>query len=386
MVKKVDEGYAKMQRKIRKRGYMRQFMQIYRGREKEEVASLKQQIADLEAELAMRLTKTTISGELAWRDVAIAMDEMRKDGVLEQKALIDDTNETREVGLDLYGWVASFCRPLASPNPRCQTWRDVSLLSHPRSRQLGKEWITQHMYHNANRVFEVQDLPPPFYNIIDNSWDIDFSGECYYVIERGQLNWAMPLEKVRSMFRNHMCSMFTLDSFYPLSTNTLTEATDNTVLHQLVPDKDRSSALYVNLLGGEFNEADRSVLVITQIQDDELVSINASLAQRSRMTWVELYRESDLRTRGRYVSIVSQQFTKNGYISMADEARGWGYDLSQVPEWEQERLFLQLHRQRNEALKSSRQRWYSAIIDQEMKEHDTTHASVDVVEPPVDSV
>ncbi|KAH9080807.1 hypothetical protein Ae201684P_012944 [Aphanomyces euteiches] len=111
MVKKVDEGYAKMQRKIRKRGYMRQFMQIYRGREKEEVASLKQQIADLEAELAMRLTKTTSSGELAWRDVAIAMDEMRKDGVLEQKALIDDTNETREVGLDLYGWVASFYRP-----------------------------------------------------------------------------------------------------------------------------------------------------------------------------------------------------------------------------------------------------------------------------------
>ncbi|KAF0698937.1 Aste57867_10459 [Aphanomyces stellatus] len=376
-----------MQRKIRKRGYMRTFMQVYRGREKEEVESLKRQVEDLELELARRLHAKQLApgsgdsgAELPWRDVAAAMEEMHHDGILEQRALEVESDDVRTVAFDLHGWVASFSRPSTSPNPRTQTWRDVTLLSHPRSRQLGKQWITQHMYHNADRVFALQECPPTQTTIINNTWDIDFSGDCYYVVERGHVDWNMPLENVRSMFRNHMCSMFTLDSFCPLTTHTLTETSDNTVLHQLVPPSSHAmyarypggpdaaaAAQYVNLLGGEFNQADRSIVVVTQIQDDELIAPCGDLTQRSRMTWLELYRESPHRTRGRYVSIVSQQFTHERYISMAEEVRGWGYDLSQVPEWEQEARFLQLHRARNEALKASRQQWYSSIIAEEMQ-------------------
>ncbi|RHY03143.1 hypothetical protein DYB25_011212 [Aphanomyces astaci] len=374
MPPKKDDGLAKMQRKIRKRGYMRTFMQVYRNRERCEVERLKAQVEELELDLAKRLVerkaarseKTTksspLESELPWKEVAKAMYEMSQEVATTRRMLQHDAAEAEVVGLDLQGWA-----PLSS---RCQTWRDVTLLSHPRSRQLGKQWITQHMYHNANRIFQQQECPPAYYNIIDNSWDIDFSsGECYYIVERGHVDWNMSLANVQSMFRNHMCSMFTIDAFCPLTTNTLAEASDNTVLHQLVASGESSPVTqYVNLLGAEFNEShDRSVVVVTQIQDDEMAAHSAtSLPQRSRMTCH--------RTRGRYVSIVSQQFTtRGGFVSMADEAREWGFDLSQVPPWEQEQLFVRLHRQRHEGLRASRQRWYSDLITQELTTREYAH-------------
>ncbi|RHY23286.1 hypothetical protein DYB32_009251 [Aphanomyces invadans] len=356
-------------------------MQAYRNRERSEVEALKLQVEALEHELATRLVKRTPPTDpdntrwplaLPWKEVAAAMHAMCEDAHSKQRALQYKSEEAEAVRRDLQEWVASFHNPTASLSSWSRTWRDVTLLAHPRSRQLGKEWITQHMYHNSSRIFRQQECPPTHYSIIDNSWDIDFSsGECYYIVERGHVDWNMPLENVQSMFRNHLCSMFTLDAFCPLTAKTLTEATGNTVLHRLVMPNgdDAAPKQYVNLLGAEFNEPDnRTVVVVTQIQDDEAATRYASsLPQRSRMTWVELHGEAPNRTRGRYVSIVSQQFTKaGGFISMVDEARAWGHDLTEVNEWEQDDLFLRLHRIRNEGLKSSRQQWYSSIINHEL--------------------
>ncbi|CAK4980314.1 unnamed protein product [Aphanomyces euteiches] len=87
----------------------------------------------------------------------------------------------------------------------------------------------------------------------------------------------------------------------------------------------------MHLLGGIFHEKDRTVIVVRQIEDDEAHN-NRDFCQRSRMTWLDIRRvPRRKKTRMRTLTMLSQTFSRDGYVPLEEEAARWGLDLTHVP-------------------------------------------------------
>ncbi|RHY87869.1 hypothetical protein DYB37_012965 [Aphanomyces astaci] len=303
-------------------------------------------------------------------------DKQRK-----SKHVLQAQIECEQVLAELKEWMA-MSTIHATPSTHRTSWRDFTLLAHPTSRRLGKQWITQQMYHNLDRAFMQHGMPPPHPLAVsspDNmhhSMDLEFSDDGHCFVQKAQKIWSLPLETVVALFRRHTGSMFTLDAFTPvhsqvstlylsISTQVMQIATEedgNTTLHVYPPCA--SGGFSFSLLCGEFHSHDRTVLVIQQLQGDEAIPTANHHRLRKRMVWIELRRESPTSTYERILNITWHDTTPDGVdVSLDELAARWGVDLGQVTDdAEKERRLVLGYRARNKSLVQQRKQWYAELV------------------------
>ncbi|ETV91228.1 hypothetical protein H310_14093 [Aphanomyces invadans] len=325
-------------KKLKKREYMRNIMRFYREEVRDEMASLKAQVAVLQQEYTIR-TRASRSGALPskrhlllpWKDVSLALRDDLNACENERDVLRERVVALAHLLRTTTRWVSI---NLTSMHANTPTWRNVTLDGTPASRDLGKAWITQQMYHNTDRMFGQYAYPPlsstqEFYDI-----DVEATEMCFQYHHRRQYVVDVPMDFVLKAYKSHLCSVLMLDWYGYQANTTLKETSGNTTLHQLRADDNE----WMNLVTGEFHDDDdRCVFVIQQIQDD--ATAPTTQRQRNRMIWLDMRPVDGGKTQIRVLYRFAQYFDSNGYVSLDDEARSWGCDLDGVPEDKKEITF-----------------------------------------------
>ncbi|CAK4748572.1 unnamed protein product [Aphanomyces euteiches] len=206
------------------------------------------------------------------------------------------------------------------PEQPLQRWHTATLLGHPQARKLCKEWLTQQLYHNINNCFEVFSctrMNEEFYGI-----DVDVFDEGLKCTEMMQQIWPGTMPSCKHFFQHHTASLIFLDP-----TRISTETTENTRLYRKITDE----GVFFNILQGNFVEADRFVVVLRQIENDEEFN-SEPYRQRHNMTWLDIRPLSETHVVFSAVSQSSQFFREGqGFVILGEQARTWNIDLTGVP-------------------------------------------------------
>ncbi|KAH9186894.1 hypothetical protein AeNC1_011128 [Aphanomyces euteiches] len=325
--------------RLKKREYIRTMMRIYRQEMKDEMADLRQKIPELEAELQRlqirkrRRAQHTPESQLAaadeddsstalsWKDVDMGLLEANEASASDATFLQGRIQNLQHIFKEMKRWVSAQ-QPIArAPQYPTSTWQNVTLFSNPSTRFLGKEWITEQLYHNAEAMFRRYRFPPIESDEGMQYIDVEFEDNCAHFVLCRQFEEDLPREKITELYRHHLCSILMVDGPYDIPPNTITEISGKTFLHQMITHRDEC----ISLLSGEFYEPDRCVFVAQQILDDEL--IGPPRRQRNRTWWTELQRVSSGVWRRRILYRFSQSFTPEGYVPFHVEALDWGVEL-----------------------------------------------------------
>ncbi|KAF0692641.1 Aste57867_16298 [Aphanomyces stellatus] len=294
---------------------------------------LVKRLAELEEELRQAKAKLpavqppTTDGMLAWEEVATALRDKRDESISENRQLKVQNYVRTQLVHDMRRWLAlAHARPTYTPLRA--SWHNVTLFANPDSRALGKDWITQHLYHNADAVFARHAHPN--FDASDGFFDMDieFSDTCFHYVFYHQYTTPTSVPVLCADYMKRLCALLLVDGFTPVRVNTLKESTATTALHQLKTSMGEA----VNLLCGEFHTERRSVLVAQHIHDDE--TWQPHLKQRN-INWtcqMEPVPGSETTTRVKSIYRFSQCFSQHGYNELEDEARIVGLDLGQCPE------------------------------------------------------
>ncbi|KAF0692634.1 Aste57867_16299 [Aphanomyces stellatus] len=339
------ERHINSDKKTVRRERKRKMMVSYRKEKKMEQTLIKETLKQLEGELQALVSASKnrrlgcasvskVEDMLSWRDIAQALDDEVSSAHSKQRSLKLELESQTQLVRFMKEWVISNLSIAISPNPICPTWRNCTLMADPQTRQLGKEWITKQMYHNAARVFATHGFPtgPTFASDFYIA-DVEYTDEGNEYIMGWQFVSMTPVGHLTARFRTLMCDALMTNSFYPIGASTIHEASDNTLLHQMVS----KTGDYVNMLVGQFDDAtdEKSVLVVRQIlHDDTRPDVRQ---QRNRSAWMEIAAAAPGEpTKVRIVLHASHRRTTAGPIPMQDEARMWGCDLTGVPpaHWE----------------------------------------------------
>ncbi|KAF0700734.1 Aste57867_8789 [Aphanomyces stellatus] len=320
--------------------------QAQRKRKQVEVETLKRTMHQLASVLAR--TKETRDtqrrthalakakrGALSWEDVAQVFQDARVACTDENAALQTKVREGKALIRAIEAWIAHDTSLTNSPNAMVRTWRHVSLYADPTLRTLGKEWITQQMYHNAARMFQAHGFPPPpphhhhgtddrvetFQDMDVGFNDID-DGGIQYLWRRAYID---PLSLDAFVFgcKYFLCSAMFVDTSNIGMTQSLHEETASTFLHQMVTQGGKGDR--VNLVAAVFPvHAHRCILVAQQIHHDE--SWQHHKDQRDFAVWVDATQIGPSATHVRLIVRRSQRFNGKGKpVSLDEEAKAWGH-------------------------------------------------------------
>ncbi|KAF0689655.1 Aste57867_18892 [Aphanomyces stellatus] len=316
--------------KMKKRLYNREKQRLFQARLVHQNVSLKDEVSVLEAQLA-HLKATTAdrpiekSEALPWKEVAAGLREETFRAVHTNRKLRSEREVQKALVEILEAWVKTQTRHAAALTAPARTWRNVTLLASPESRAVGYDWITAHLHHNLQAVFQRYEFPSVTSAEISGDFDIDLTDlDVVQYVWRYQKEMDLPLEHVAASFRDHVWRSMMLGGFVILHTEVLDGMPDHMVYRHTITNPDET----VNYLGREYADQDRVVFLGQNIHDDEILPSGSR--QRNRMAWVVLDRIGPSRTRARILHLNSHYFTKDGYVSLDEEASYWGCDLSHV--------------------------------------------------------
>ncbi|KAH9080768.1 hypothetical protein Ae201684P_012908 [Aphanomyces euteiches] len=294
----------------------------YREDKKEEKAMLERSLARLE-QMKANLTN---GSKLSWKEVAKALFDHRHLAESHRNMLKSKVVEQEKLLRAMHSWVQRQVPIYSSPDNSRATWRNVMLLASPESRSMGKQWILQHMYHHAERIFKQYEFPPMESNE-EIVYDLDYSrteDAGFRSVFRNQVELAVPLEAAVAAAHETLLSLQIFVPHYtPDIPMLLAEQDRNTKQYAFVTPRDE----LVNVLCGEFRSNDKCVIVVKQIQDDESLVKCPRWRQRLRMIWCEFRQLADGRVKRRVVSITSQSVTGNGIVSLDEDAEELGVSL-----------------------------------------------------------
>ncbi|KAF0719239.1 hypothetical protein As57867_001161, partial [Aphanomyces stellatus] len=270
---------------------------------------------------------------LSWKDIALGLQDDANLSKSQSKALRRQVRDQAGLLRDMQRWV-EFTIMTQAPNARTSTWRDVTLLANPASRQLGKEWITKQMYHNTDRMFHQHGFGHPDHVYFTH--EILFTDAGLEFVLCRQFTSVRSIDELVRLNRDNLCNVLLVNLLQVPETPTV-DASGHVTQHQMVS----IHGDYVNLVCGEFwnDTRDRCVLAIQQIHHDELWDATQF---RNRTIWL------DIRQRGngaegctaRLLSLASQSHLAGGRsLSVDAEARNWGLDLTACPPAQKEALF-----------------------------------------------
>ncbi|ETV64484.1 hypothetical protein H257_18638, partial [Aphanomyces astaci] len=117
---------------------------------------------------------------LLWHEVARSLADLRMLSESQNQALKAQLVEHEALVREMYHWTATYhIKPSLDHNRT--SWRHASLLNDPATRKLGKEWITEHMFHNTDAIFHQYGFPPreSFEHLLhDFNFTFDDNGYC----------------------------------------------------------------------------------------------------------------------------------------------------------------------------------------------------------------
>ncbi|CAK4664427.1 unnamed protein product [Aphanomyces euteiches] len=304
-----------LDKKVRRRMYFKKMRQIYRSEEKQERLYLINKIHELERvaiplQERARVREVDEDGEtrtmLAWKDIALVMQEDVQLAVKNQMGLKSQVEDVKQLIWRMKNWVATNSVIRNALDCRVPTWRNVTLLAHPSSRKLGKEWITQQLYYNTDSIFHQYGFPA-----VDSGEFIDWDSQTIsatsgdYTIYRRQAETQDTLDEAVSHIDQTLLSVqgAYLRQKQEHASSTVVEVEGNTKQFALVTPRRE----FVNLLCGEFFSPGRCVFVLQQILDDEACP-HAKFHQRNRMFWHDLQELPGGRTVVRSLAIHSLCF------------------------------------------------------------------------------
>ncbi|ETV68398.1 hypothetical protein, variant [Aphanomyces astaci] len=268
-----------------RRVYFREKQREHRMKNRSKHSRLMQRVHDLEKLLRLATMSTTklpprkrpLSNQsdllLPWKVVADVMKQELEASEACQAILRDRIDMSVAVIRDMQRF-ASLHDSLLQPS-----WRHMTLFANPESRHLGKLWITQHMYLNKDAVFQHFAFPPLSSPERVQEYDLVFTeSDCYYLLQRSHLTFDVPMEALRRMNHEHLCSLLLLAD----STSNDEKIDEPDMRYQVTPLGE-----CVNVVLGEFADGHHQCThVVQQIQDDERRP--HSHRQRNRSTWSEI--------------------------------------------------------------------------------------------------
>ncbi|KAG9399312.1 hypothetical protein AC1031_011661 [Aphanomyces cochlioides] len=175
---------------------------------------------------------------------------------------------------------------------------NITLSAHPLHRKFCKEWETQQLYHNT--PFAFRDFPIVPVDEDDSLFKLDIEGMSVNVRDCSQYTWPVPMEMVRFILRHHMNEI--ASTTHPLE------------------------AIEWTLLQAQFQEADRCVFVLRQVEADELYTV--PLHKIYNVVWMDLRQLPDGRTLSRTVNFVSTHLVESGMGSLDEFAKVYDVDTS----------------------------------------------------------
>ncbi|ETV91221.1 hypothetical protein, variant 7 [Aphanomyces invadans] len=234
---------AVYEKKIRRRNYCKNMKRIYREEAKQERAYLLSKLAELERVLVSRRRCVRCNSEersmLAWRDVALCLRDEHVSSKTKNHKLRAQLAALNKVMFEMQSWVVTNAALQFTEDGFAPTWQDHTLLSNPKSRDLGKAWITQQMYHQVDRIFHRHGFPSP-----DNATTPFFNLSVGFPDHRNSVShqfiYPLPLNLLSTIYQRHFCEVAMMDTSFEDarvgrlhgSLNSIRETTDTTLLHQ----------------------------------------------------------------------------------------------------------------------------------------------------------
>ncbi|KAF0719240.1 Aste57867_1163 [Aphanomyces stellatus] len=347
-----------MEKKRRRRQYFRERQRFHRLKERSKHVLMEEKIRELENILhevkngARRPLPVPASRRgllLPWEDVVDAMKESCEESQERQYNLRRELSASTALLRDMQQFVHDMVRP--------SSWRQTTLFMDPSSRRMGKTWIAQHMYFNAQRVFESYALPPPGSDDLLQDCNLVFDDDDagYHLIQRSHIIFDGPMDALVTLNRQAACWFLLLGASAPQDEPTAKEVEPPTRLHQTITDQGEC----LNIVVGEFRTPDRCVNVIQQIQDDQ--GWAHAHRQRNRSTWVEMLQVSATQTKVRVLSLISQSRTADGrLVPLDEEARVFGLATPETQDQFRRQFLERLTNRRSPALSQTNEmlaRW-----------------------------
>ncbi|RHY91264.1 hypothetical protein DYB35_003439 [Aphanomyces astaci] len=242
-------------------------------------------------------------GPLSWHSIAIVFKREAHRVLTDRQSLITQTQEYQSLTKAMQRFVMmNIPSPMSRSN---HAWHSATLAANPSARNLGKEWLTQHMYHNIHEPFML--LPAASYHDDFFKFDIQASDDSDPItgVERMQFSWPGTVVE---------------------------ETTPNTRLFRTITPK----GIFVNSLQGHFVEANRFIVVMRQVEHDEAHLCDPLHKQQHNMSWcvrtsTEVRQVSPTHILLRVVSHVSHIFRPGGgFVSVDEFAALRGVDVSGI--------------------------------------------------------
>ncbi|KAF0700854.1 Aste57867_8653 [Aphanomyces stellatus] len=322
-----------LQKRLKRRGYIRKMMQQYREKERLEFAFLRssaQQLEDeLNAMLAAAIPKYDASAMLTWKEVATALEDEKNLVVMQKQALAEQVEDVQALVRDMSKWVAVHTGIPVHPRASMPSWRDVTLFANPASRELGKEWITKQLFFNSERMFRDHGFPDVSGTYFHDT-TVSYSDDSFVIVQRSQheMDPRVPTHLFLQYFTHKSCDAFMVNGLVKPDQCTIVEATDTTTLHRMTTWNNRR----VNLLCGHFRDGPhRNVVVAQDIDDDE--TVDDDRPQRRRKMWMERTELPSGRFVIRMLMVVGPSKRREGmHVPLADDVDEVGVDIRGLSE------------------------------------------------------
>ncbi|RHY00386.1 hypothetical protein DYB25_000300 [Aphanomyces astaci] len=187
---------------------------------------------------------------------------------------------------------------------RSNVWHSATLVADARARNLGKEWLTQQLYHNIHEPFTL--LPAVSYDDQDDFVQFDFqaSDQPFTCIEQMQYTWPGTVQMFRRLVESNMQAV---------------------IFHNHV----EMASSFINWLQGHFVEANRFILVMRQVEHDEAHVCDPVQKHQHYMSWYCVVSPTHILLR--FVSHISHLFRGNdGFVSVDEIAAVRDIDITGI--------------------------------------------------------
>ncbi|ETV99581.1 hypothetical protein, variant [Aphanomyces invadans] len=294
-VKAMVPDSALAEKLLRRRLYNREQQRRHRYHKAEEAARLRIEVARLEdkkAKVADGRHVDETDTMLPWKEVCCAILESIEDTSQANRSLQKRSRRNQDLIQRITSWISSCRVPIVSHLDDKRTWRHVTLLSHPPTRKLGFDWITQQLYYNANPMFQSNNFPSLASREYLGDFHCDTSvDDSFQYTWRVQRDLHIPFDQVVRTIQDKVVHYLIGAAWSKewSTVNVLPPVPLDTPLLREIGGKiaygrtHRSADEDVNFLCREFSEDGKITIVAQHIHDDE--NLQQCKVQCNRMFW-----------------------------------------------------------------------------------------------------
>ncbi|KAF0708070.1 hypothetical protein AaE_013364 [Aphanomyces astaci] len=276
-----DEVLTIVDETLARRRYFREKQREYRHKLKADAVAIAQEVMHLESirdrlqVVSMTSVRKASEGPLSWHAIATVFKSEAHRVLTRRQSLVTQMQQFESLKRAMRRFVVMNIPP---PMSRRNAWHSVTLVADPSARNRGKEWLAQQMYHNMHEplaLLPAANHEEEFFVLELHESDND---ESFTFLERFQFILPGTLASFRRHFESTMRKLLFEK---PHEATVVEEVAANTRLsHTTTPD-----GAFLNTLQGYFVEADRFVMVMRQVENDEVHACHPLQTQWHYLSW-----------------------------------------------------------------------------------------------------